>query len=166
VTTYERFTVLLGVLQLVVSGLGFIVVTWTLRVLVRSIDAQSSAGVAARQMEVEKVILAYPALYRYFYEGHELDSEAAEYARAIGAAQMLASHFDGFFQQRGMYRQLWPEEKWERYIEDHVRKSPALRGFVSANQSWYSPEFVKLCRAVGEDSSTANQTPHRAPTTS
>jgi hypothetical protein len=48
VTTYESTTIFVAGLQLFISALGFIVVAWTLRVLVRSIDAQSSAGVAAR----------------------------------------------------------------------------------------------------------------------
>ena len=162
-TSYERYAILLAALQLVVSGLGFVVVAWTLRVMVRSIDAQSSAAVAMRQMEFEKVILAYPELHKYFYEGHELDPDDAEYARAMAAAQMLASYFDGFFQQRGRYAQLWPEDKWERYIEDHLRTSPALRGYVSANQSSLSPEFVRMCRTVGGHPNAPNQARHGTP---
>ena len=53
-TTYETTTIFVAGLQLFISALGFVVVAWTLRVLVRSIDAQSSAGVAARQLEVDK----------------------------------------------------------------------------------------------------------------
>ena len=45
-TNYERLPLFLAVPQLGVSALGFIVVAWTLRVFIRSIDAQSSAGVA------------------------------------------------------------------------------------------------------------------------
>ena len=82
-TRYEVYAVLLAVVQLVVSGLGFIVVAWTLRVLVRSIDAQSSAGVASRQLEFDKVILTYPCLYKYFYQGHNINSDEPEYPRAM-----------------------------------------------------------------------------------
>jgi hypothetical protein len=156
VTTYERYTFILAVLQLLVSGLGFIVVAWTLRVLVRSIDAQSSAGVAARQLEFDRVILTHPVLYKYFYQGQELDSDDPEYARAMAATQMLANYFDGYFQQQGMYRQMWPDEKWESYIQDHVTKSPVLRSYVRENHRWFSPEFVKMCQAVGGQSSMAN----------
>ena len=58
VTTYESTTIFVAGLQLFISAIGFIVVAWTLRVLVRSIDAQSSAGGAARQLEFDKVMLA------------------------------------------------------------------------------------------------------------
>jgi hypothetical protein len=111
VTTYETATISLGVLQLFVSALGFVVVAWTLRVLLRTLDAQSSAGVATRQLEFDKVILEHPDVYRYFYQGHD--------------------YFDGYFQQQGMYRQMWPDIKWKSYIQDHVAKSPvfaSLRG--------------------------------------
>jgi hypothetical protein len=148
VTTYERYAILLAVLQLVVSGLGFIVVAWTLRVLVRSIDAQSSAGVAARQLEFDKVILTYPVLYKYFYQGQQLHADDVEYSQAMSATQLLANYFDGYFQQRGMYRQMWPDDKWESYIQDHVAKSPVLRSYVRENELWFSPEFVKMCCAV------------------
>jgi hypothetical protein len=156
VTTYERYAILLVVLQLLVSGLGFIVVVWSIRVLVRSIDAQSSAGVAARQLEFDKVILTYPILYKYFYQCHELDSDDSEYARAMAATQLLANYFDGYFQQRGMYRQMWPNDKWESYIRDHVTKSPVLRSYVRENHGWFSPEFVKMCQAVGGQAGTPN----------
>ena len=101
-TTYEGYAVFLTVLQLLVSVLGFIVVAWTLRVLVRSIDAQSSAGVAARQLEFDRVILSYPSLYKYFYQCEEISSEDPEHTRALAATQLLADYFDGFFQQQNM----------------------------------------------------------------
>jgi hypothetical protein len=101
VTTYESTTVVVAGLQLFVSALGFVVVAWTLRVLVRSIDAQSSAGVAARQLEFDKVILAYPCLYKYFYQGHDIGADDPAYTRVMAATQLLANYFDGYFGNRG-----------------------------------------------------------------
>jgi len=146
VTTYEVYAVFLAVLQLFVSGLGFIVVAWTLRVLVRSIDAQSSAGVAARQLEFDKVMLIHPCLYKYFYQGCDINSDDPEYTRAMAAAQLLANYFDGYFQQQGMYRQMWPDKRWKSYIHDHVAKSPVLRRYVVENHTWFAREFVKMCQ--------------------
>jgi hypothetical protein len=48
-----------------------------------------------------------------------------------------------------MYRQMWPDEQWKRYIQDHMRKSSVLRSYVKANPAWFSAEFVKMCEAVG-----------------
>jgi hypothetical protein len=79
VNTYESTTVFLAILQLLISGLGFVVVAWTLRVLVRQIDAQSSAGVATRQLEFDKVILEHPCLYRYFYQDQDIAPDDPEY---------------------------------------------------------------------------------------
>jgi len=146
VMSYERYAVLLAVMQLLVSGLGFIVVAWSLRVLIKTLDAQSSAGVAARQLEFDRSILTYPVLYRYFYEGHELARDDPEYARAMAAAQLLANYFDGYFRQQGMYRQMWPDEQWKKYIQDHISKSPVLRSYVDANHAWFSSELVKMVR--------------------
>ena len=148
-TRYERYAVLLAAMQVLVSGLGFIVVAWSLRVLIKTLDAQSSAGVAARQLEFDRTILSHPVLYKYFYEGYELARDDPEYARAMAAAQLLANYFDGYFRQRGMYRQMWPDEQWKRYIQDHMRKSSVLRSYVKANPAWFSAEFVKMCEAVG-----------------
>jgi hypothetical protein len=166
VRTYEVYAVLLAVLQLLVSGLGFIVVAWTLRVLVRSIDAQSSAGVAARQLEFDKVILAYPCLYKYFYQEHDIDSDDPEYARAMAATQLLANYFDGYFQQQGRYRQMWPDKLWKRYIQDHVAKSRVLRRYVSENVAWFSPEFVQMCQSAGTQATAPNETRHLTPAAS
>jgi hypothetical protein len=113
VTTYESTTVFVGILQLFVSALGFVVIAWTLRVLVRQIDAQSSAGVATRQLEFDKVILAHPCLYKYFYQGQDSASDDPECTRVMAATQLLANYFDGYFQQQGMYRQMWPDSKWK-----------------------------------------------------
>ena len=143
-TTYEAATISLGVLQLVVSALGFVVVTWTLRVLLRSVDAQSSAGVATRQLEFDKVILEHPDVYKYFYQGHDVATDDPEYIRVMAATQLLANYFDGYFQQQGMYRQMWSDTKWRSYIQDHVAKSPVLRRYVIENSAWFAPEFVQM----------------------
>jgi len=152
VTTYEVCSVLLFALQLLVSGLGFIVVAWTLRVLILSIDAQSSAGVATRQLEFDKVILSHPWLYKYFYQAHDINPNDPEYDRAMAATQLLANYFDGYFQQQGMYRQMWPDHMWKSYIQDHVARSPVLRRYITENSTWFSPEFVQCAtRAQGRE---------------
>jgi hypothetical protein len=151
-TTYESMALWIAILQALISGLGFVVVALTLRVLVRQIDGQSSAGVATRQLEFDKVILAHPGLYKYFYQGEDIVSDDPEYIRVMAAAQLLANYFDGYFQQAGMYRQMWPDNKWKSYIRDHVRKSPALRRYVAANPTWFAPEFVELCNQSVEPS--------------
>jgi hypothetical protein len=146
VNTYESTTAFVAILQLLVSGLGFVVVAWTLRVLVRQIDAQSSAGVATRQLEFDKVILEHPCLYRYFYQGQDIAPDDPEYTRVMAATQLLANYFDGYFQRQGMYRQMWPDIKWKSYIQDHVAKSPVLRRYVVENHNWFSREFVQMCQ--------------------
>ena len=147
---YEATSALVAILQLLVSSLGFVVVVRTLRVLVRSIDAQSSAGVAARQLEFDKVILEHPSLYKYFYQGQDLAVDDPDYSRVMAATQLLANYFDGYFQQEGLYRQMWPDSMWKSYMRDHVAKSPVLRRYVAANPTWFSPEFVEMCNRVGE----------------
>ena len=143
--TFEATAAVVAILQLVVSALGFGVVVWTLRVLIRAIDAQSSAGVATRQLEFDRIIVEHPTLYRYFYQGQDLGPDDPEFARVMAATQLLANYFDGFFQQQGMYRQMWPDSMWKCYIRDHVAKSPVLRRYVIENSGWFSPEFVQIC---------------------
>jgi hypothetical protein len=150
VTKFEVYTVIFGVLQILISGLGFIVVVWSLRVLVRSIDAQSSAAVASRQLEFDKIMLNEPGLYKYFYQNHDIYSDNAEYTKAMAASQVLANYFDGYFQQQGLYRQMWPDKNWKTYIYDHVTKSPVLRRYVVENKNWFSSEFVQMCESAEE----------------
>jgi hypothetical protein len=152
VTTYEATTLFLTSVQLFVSVLGFVVVAWTLRVLVRSIDAQSSAGVAARQLEFDKVILAHPCVYKYFYEGQDIARDNPEYTRVMAATQLLANYFDGYFQQEGLYRQMWPDKEWTSYIQDYVAKSLVLRRYVVEKSRWFAPEFVRICNSSGQSS--------------
>jgi hypothetical protein len=130
VNTYESTTVVVAILQLLISGLGFVVVAWTLRVLVRQIDAQSSAGVATRQLEFDKVILEHPCLYRYFYQDQDIAPNDPEYTRVMAATQLLANYFDGYFQQEGMYRQMWPDIKWKLYPRSRRKefRVASLRG--------------------------------------
>ena len=156
--TYESTTLLLAILQLLISGLGFIVVAWTLRILVRQLDAQSSAGVATRQLEFDKVILEHPSLYGYFYQGRDIAPDDPEYARVMAATQLLANYFDGYFQQEDMYRQMWPDIKWKDYIQDHVANSPVLRRYVVENSTWFAPEFVQMCHSHGHSRTASNQT--------
>jgi hypothetical protein len=159
VVPYQATTAVVAILQLFVSALGFIVVVWTLRVLARSIDAQSSAGVATRQLEFDKVVLEHPYLYKYFYQGQDIPSDDPEYDRVMAATQLLANYFDGYFQQQGKYRQMWPDRSWKSYIRDHTAMSPVLRRYVLANSRWFSPEFVQMCNPSGQSSVPDNAPP-------
>ncbi len=147
-TTYESTTVFLATLQLFVSGLGFVVVAWTLRALLRSIDAQASSGVATRQLEFDKVILANPCLYKYFYQGQDIAPGDPEYTQVMAATQLLANYFDGYFQQQGMYQQMWPDSKSRSYLQDHAADSPILRRYVVANSTWFAFDFVQMCNSA------------------
>ena len=149
--THEA-TAFVAILQLFVSALGFVVVAWTLRVLVRSIDAQSSAGVATRQLQFDQVVLENPDLYKYFYKGQAIAPDDPEYDRVMAATQLLANYFDGYFQQEGKYRQMWPDRLWKSYIRDHTARSPVLRRYVLANSRWFSSEFVQMCSPSGQSS--------------
>ena len=71
-------------------------VAWTLRVLLRTLDAR----VATRQLEFDKVILEHPDVYKYFYEGQDVANDDPEYTRVMAATQLLANYFDGYFQQQ------------------------------------------------------------------
>ena len=75
----------------------------------------------------------------------------------MAATQLLANYFDGYFRQRPMYRQMWPDGMWTRYIQDHIAKSPVLRGYVVDHPTWFASEFVKMC-----ESSAMSPAPNKA----
>ena len=76
----------------------------------------------------------------------------------MAATQLLANYFDGYFRQRGMYRQMWPDRMWRRYIQDHIAKSPALRRYVVDHPTWFASEFVQMC-----ESGALSPAPNKAP---
>lgn len=47
--------------------------------------------------QFDKVILTYPVLYKYFYQGQDLNSDDPEYAQAMAATQLLANYFEVTF---------------------------------------------------------------------
>jgi hypothetical protein len=70
----------------------------------------------------------------------------------MAATQLLANYFDGYFRQEGMYRQMWPDRMWKRYVQDHVAKSPVLRRYVVENSAWLAAEFVQMSDSHGSPS--------------
>jgi hypothetical protein len=72
----------------------------------------------------------------------------------MAATQLLANYFDGYFQQEGMYRQMWSDIKWKSYIQDHVAKSPVLRRYVVEHSTWFAPEFVQMSNSPAPNTAT------------
>jgi hypothetical protein len=105
----------------------------------------------SRMQGIHEQFLHQPALRRYFYDGKPIeDAGESEREEVVILAEMLAD----FFQQVHLQLDLMPRKAaqgWRAYIEDIIRRSPALRDFLRAHGAWYTGGQFEV--AATEDSS-------------
>jgi hypothetical protein len=151
---------LFEVLYLLVTTGGFVAVSIQLwiqrhqtRLLLKTLEANTSTSVAQRQLEVDSLFVEEPHLVEYFLEG-KIPSEN-HLREASATAMLLLNYFETYFLQKQQTSQMYSEEAWECYIALHFKNSPFLCQFLERHAGLYSKELCEFMGKAALDSSRA-----------
>jgi hypothetical protein len=151
---FQRRSLILSAIGLVISALGFTAVI----VSVRTAQAQMSYAAAQTRiltrdrslsnvLELHRVFLNHPELRPYFFEGKDLEESDPLYPKVEAVADM---HLDAFAYNLD-YRLVFPDD-WRRperyiaYIRSRLALSPFMRRRLEQKADWFSPRLQEVLK--------------------
>jgi hypothetical protein len=151
---FQRLSLTVSVIALVISALGFTAVIVSIR------TAQEQMGYVAAQTRVQtrdrslsnvltlhRVFLDNPELRPYFYEGKDLKESDPLYPKVEAVADM---HLDVYGYNLD-YRLIAPDdyrlpEDYKIYIRDMLGRSPVMRRRLEKKGEWFSPHLQEVLK--------------------
>jgi hypothetical protein len=149
---FQRLSLALSAIGLVISALGFTAVI----VSIRTAQEQLANAAALTRLQVrdrtlcnvlalDRVFLDHPELQPCFYEGKDLEKSDPLYAKVEAVAEM---HLD-VFDYNLNYRLQFPNEYHfaegdENFIREMLAQSPVMRRRLEKKAAWFSPELRAL----------------------
>ena len=149
---FQRLSLTLSAIGLVISALGFTAVIVSIR------TAQGQMGYMAAQTRIltrdrslcnvltlHRVFLDHPELRPYFFENKDLEETDPLYPQVEAVADM---HLDVFAYNLD-YRLVFPDgwrtaEGYKDYIRSRLALSPVLRRRLEKRADWFSPYLQEV----------------------
>ena len=144
---YEALSLSLQIVGYCLILLSIGIVTFQVILTKRTIETAANSSVGLRQINVDKIFVEKPHIYKYFQLGVEVNSSDADYEEARAVAQLLANYFDTYFLQRIHLKQLYTETSWKSYMSDYFASSPILCQHIFEYKDWYTKDLIKLMQS-------------------
>jgi hypothetical protein len=151
---FQRLSLMLSAIGLVISALGFTAVI----VSIRTAQAQMSYAAAQTRiltrdrslfnvLTLHRVFLDHPELRPYFFEGKDLKESDPLYPQVEAVADM---HLDVFAYNLD-YRLVFPDdyrrpERYKNYIRSRLALSPFMRRRLEQKADWFSPHLQEVLK--------------------
>jgi hypothetical protein len=151
---FQRFSLALSAIGLVISALGFTAVIVSIRTAQEQMSYQAAqTRVLTRDrslsnvMTLHKIFLDHPELRPYFFEGKDLEESDPLYPKVEAVADM---HLDVYGYNLD-YRLVFPDdyrhpEAYKRYIRDMLARSPVVRRRLETKGEWFSPYLQEVLK--------------------
>ncbi|MET9510770.1 hypothetical protein ABZX62_20310 [Streptomyces flavidovirens] len=97
----------------------------------------------ASDRDVDRVMLEYPGLRAYFYEGKPCPRRGRQRERVLLLAGMYADVLEGGLMATRRVRSSESYEDWLSYSQFIVWHSPTMQSFVKEHPDWW-PNLAKL----------------------
>ena len=151
---FQRLSLALSAVGLVVSALGFTAVIISIRTAQEQMSymaAQTRVQIRDRSLSnvltLHRIFLDHPELRPYFFEGKDLAESDPLYPKVEAVADM---HLDVFAYNLD-YRLVFPDdyrrpEDYRRYIRSRLALSPAMRRRLEKRAEWFSPYLQEVLK--------------------
>ena len=139
--------VLIGLIQTIISVLGFVAVVVSLIYVAQNIKTQVYQSIGNQLIDINKVFVDHPELRPYFYEGKEISKGSKLYGLATSIAEMRLDFYDSVLIQMKYFPKYFVVG-WKETIRDVFAFSPIMRETLEIRRKWYSPGLVQLARQV------------------
>ena len=150
-------------IALTVALAGLIIAPYQLGKLTDSIDVSSKilgtamfSNVANSTLDVDKIFVRYPELYKYFGSGTDIADTEADYPRARAIGLLLLDYFDHVrpLVLRASQLSDHPMEldSWDRYFAAVFRGSPLLCRLYSENRDYYAQAMRSIAEPICSES--------------
>jgi hypothetical protein len=153
-STFQRLTLTISTIVLVINALGFTAVILSLRTAQGQMsNTAAQTRILTRDRSVSniltlhKVFLDHPELWPYFFAGKDLKESDPLYPQVEAVADM---HLDVVAYNLD-YRLVFPDD-WRRaegykdYIRSRLALSPIMRRRLEQKPDWFSPHLQEVLK--------------------
>jgi hypothetical protein len=156
--------------QVIVSILGFCLVLYQIRQLIKNIRGSAHDSLYAHYTDISKLFMDKPYLYPYFYYNKDpgrLAHTANENNEVDIMSEMLLGLIEhATLEQKNLPFNAW-SECWKPYALARMRTSGELRRYFDENKDWYTEQLRLLLKdyeidATSEKPNEARFILHRA----
>jgi hypothetical protein len=102
------------------------------------------------QQVIHQFFIDRMELRRFFYEGAEVEGQAAEVQTINIVAEMMVDFFEHIFLQLPSLGED-TQEGWESYIVNIYKNSPAVQAHITTNDAWYSTRLINLLKTKAQE---------------
>ena len=158
---FQRLSLTLSAIGLVISALGFTAVIVSIRTAqeqLRNTAAQTSILTRDRSLSnvlaLHRIFLDHPELRLYFFEGKDLEKSDPLYPQVEAVADMHLNLFAYNLDYRlitGESYGVFPEdgdspEGYKSYIRSRLALSPVMRRRLEQKPDWFSPHLQEVLK--------------------
>lgn len=140
-TAVQVITMVVALAALIFTGIQT-------RISSRAVAAQTLQNLTQEVIEISKIMVEYPELRPYFYEGEPITRDDPNYSRVMAVAEMYLDFLESFqddyvrsLNGMGEGGEVW--DYWENYFKDMFATSPTICLLSIETQHWYSTDFTK-----------------------
>jgi len=137
-------------IQALAAVIGFIVVTYQVVQLRKNIRGATQDRLYAHYMEVCKMLMLKPHLYKFFYESKSYvkpvnndEQDVIHEEIEIMSEMILGLMEHAKLQQRNLPKDAW-DHCWRAYAYERIRKSVAIKEFFEENRQWYTIALARV----------------------
>jgi hypothetical protein len=153
---FQRLSLALSAIALVISALGFTAVIISIRTAQEQMShmaAQTRVLTRDRSLNnvltLDRIFLDHPELRPYFYAGKDLEESDPLYPKVETVADM---HLDVYGYNLD-YRLVFPDdyrrpEDYKRYIRSMLVLSPVMRRRLETKGEWFSPYLQEVLKGA------------------
>jgi hypothetical protein len=151
---FQRLSLTLSAIGLVISALGFTAVIVSIRTAQEQMSYMATQTrvltrdrSVANVLTLHRIFLDHPELRPYFFEGKDLKESDPLYPKVEAVADM---HLDVFAYNLD-YRLLFPDdyrraEDYKLYIRSMLALSPVMRRRLETKGEWFSPYLQEVLK--------------------
>lgn len=161
-TSYEFMSLLISLIGFVAVIISLMFVAKQNKMIADSLHENTIEHTMGPVFELSKVFIEYPDIRKYFYSEETIDKNHPCYDRVIAISYLVLDTFDHYFVNEHLLISSYKtnKERWNCWIVDMFRNSPALRSVYSEYSEWYPDDFKKLYQ-IAQDS-TKNKIANQA----
>jgi hypothetical protein len=129
-------------LKLIVTILGFALVSWQIWHAKKSLNASTYATIYNQSHAINQLLVDHPRFREYYYSNIEPRNDQ-DRLQLLPMTDMFADFFEHIWLQKPhLPGHIWPA--WVRYMRYVHKNSPIFREHCRKNASWYHGAFIQL----------------------
>ena len=136
-TRYERWSLIVSIIGIVIQILAFAWVIITLRESDYSFKRGVYGSAATWIFDLDRAFIEKPYLRPYFYDGKTIEpGDKKLHEEALAMAEYMSDTFEIFLTHRFKAEHAEPDKAWLNWMDSTLNNSPILQEYLTSHETW------------------------------